>query len=103
MNSSIKITGNKSYATKSNTNQVSAFWDKLEFSRYGIISMQLAILGCLGGLTAAFGAHGEIIKLAFVAFPTIISLALTLAVAPMRLIIWSSVIALAFDLTVFIL
>lgn len=79
-----------------------AFWNKLEFSRYGIISMLVLITGCLGGIAAAFGAHGSSLELALIAFPTILSLALILAVAPMRAILYLCSIAVALDLIVLI-
>ncbi len=78
------------------------FWDKLEFSRYGIISMLVLITGCLGGIAAAFGTHGSALELALIAFPTIISLALILAVAPMRAIVYLCSIAVILDLIVLI-
>lgn len=81
--------------------QNSDFWKRMESVRFAVIPMQLFILGCISGIAAAFGAHGQIIKLAMIAFPTIIALALTLAVSPMRTIIWASGIAVVLDLLVF--
>jgi hypothetical protein len=80
---------------------VSPFWESLEYNRYGLIPIILLIIGCIGGVAAAFGAGADIIKLSMVAFPTIISLAMILAVAPMRVIIYVCSIALALDLLVF--
>lgn len=82
---------------------ISTFWEKLEFYRFGIIPMLLFIIGCLGGIAAAFGAQSDILKLALVAFPTIISLALVLAVSPMRAIVFASAIAFLFDAIVFVI
>ncbi|MEI8136501.1 MAG: hypothetical protein WCH21_04155 [Bacteroidota bacterium] len=76
------------------------FWQQMESMRFGIIPMQLFILGCVSGIAAAFGAQADTLKLALVAFPTIIALALTLAVSPMRVIIWASVTAIILDLIV---
>ena len=80
----------------------SLFWEKVEFSRFGIISMLIIIIGCVGGFAASFGADGDILKLALIAFPTIISLAFVLAVAPMRVILYSSIIAIILDLIVLV-
>ena len=80
----------------------SLFWGNVEFNRFGIISMLILFIGCIGGFAASFGAHGDIIKLAMIVFPTIIALALILAVAPMRLIIYLSTIAIILDLIVLI-
>jgi hypothetical protein len=78
------------------------FWDMMEFSRFGAIAMIVIIIGCLGGIAASFGAGDNIFKLAMVAFPTIIALAMVLAVAPMRLIVYVSIIALLLDLMVLV-
>jgi len=86
---------------KSKASQI-AFWNKIEFSRFGIISMLVIIIGCIGGIAAAFGANGSIAQLAMVAFPTIISLALVLAVAPMRVILFVSSLAVILDPVVLI-
>lgn len=79
------------------------FWEKVEFNRFGIIPMLLVVITCLGGIAVAFGAGSDTFELALVVFPTIIALALVLAVAPMRLIIWTSAIALIFDLLIFVI
>jgi hypothetical protein len=93
-------------STKENVQKtvlVNPFWEKIEFNRFGIIPMLLVVITCMGGIAVAFGAGSDTFELALVVFPTIISLALVLAVAPMRLIIWSSIIALILDLIVFVI
>lgn len=80
----------------------SKFWQMIEFNRFGFIAMLLTIVGCSGGISVAYGAHNELFQIALVAFPTIITLALILAVAPMRLIVWLSALCLAIDLFVLI-
>jgi hypothetical protein len=80
----------------------SLFWGNVEFNRFGIISMLILFIGCIGGFAASFGAHGDVLKLAMIVFPTIIALALILAVAPMRLIIYLCSIAIILDLIVLI-
>lgn len=92
----------KKAITQTETNETTDFWSKLEFSRYGVISMLVLIIGCLGGISAAFGAHGSALELSLIAFPTIISLALILAVAPMRTIVYLCSVALVLDLIVLI-
>ncbi|MCE3280715.1 MAG: hypothetical protein K0S44_2906 [Bacteroidetes bacterium] len=93
-------------STKENvqkTVSINPFWEKIEFNRFGIIPMLLVVITCMGGIAVAFGAGSDTFELALVVFPTIISLALVLAVAPMRLIIWSSIMALILDLIVFVI
>jgi hypothetical protein len=97
-----KQTSNSVTAERSTTNGMNAFWEMLEFNRFGIISMLVVILGCVGGMAASFGAGADALKLAMIAFPTIISLALILAVAPMKTITYLSVIAVILDLVVLV-
>jgi hypothetical protein len=80
----------------------SLFWGNVEFNRFGIISMLILFIGCIGGFAASFGANGDILKLAMIAFPTIIALALILAVAPMKLIVYVCSIAIILDIIVLI-
>ena len=80
----------------------SLFWKKVEFNRFAIIPMLLVIIGCVGGFAAAFGAGADTFRLSLIAFPTIITLAITLAVAPMRWIFCASIIALILDVMVLI-
>jgi hypothetical protein len=86
----------------SHTQPMSAFWQKMEFARYGAIAMILTIIGCMGGFAASYGAGDNIFKIALVAFPTILSLAFMLAVMPMRLIVWASSIAVLIDICLII-
>jgi hypothetical protein len=78
-----------------------SFWQNAERYRFAIAPMLLIIIGCLGGIAAGFGAQSDIIKLAMVSFPTIVTLALTLAVSPMRVIFYASIIAIVLDIVVF--
>jgi hypothetical protein len=98
-NTSNKVENSK---TKNQTTTHSSFWDSLEFNRFGIMPIVLLIIGCVGGIAASFGAGTDVIKLSVIAFPTIIALAFMLAVAPMRVIIWTSAIAVVLDLLVII-
>lgn len=73
------------------------FWDRMEFNRFGIIPIVLLLIGCIGGIAAGFGAFADLLRISLVAFPTIISLALILAVSPMRVIFYSAAIAIICD------
>jgi hypothetical protein len=81
---------------------ISEFWEDAESNRFGIIPVLLVIIAGLGGVAVSFGAHDNTLKLTIVVFPSIISLAFILAVAPMRLIIWVSVFSILLDLLVFV-
>jgi hypothetical protein len=79
------------------------FWQNAERYRFAIMPMLLVIIGCVGGIAAAFGAHSDTLKLAMVSFPAAISLALTIALSPMRVLFYASVIAILADILVFTL
>ncbi len=104
METTIKLKETKK-SVKSETatkKHLSTFWENAEFNRFGIICMVILIIGCVGGFAASFGANGDTLKLSLIAFPTIISLALVLAVAPMKAIIYLSSVAVILDILVLI-
>lgn len=70
----------------------------IEFNRFGIISMIILVVGCLGGLTVGFGAVEHVWALTLVVLPTMITLSLLLAVAPMKQIIAAATVATVIDL-----
>lgn len=73
------------------------FWELVEFNRFGIIPMLLVIVACVGGAAASFGANGDALRLSLVAFGSMFSLSMVLAVAPMRWVLYSALIALIID------
>lgn len=81
---------------------LSEFWKMVEFNRYGITPLLLILMVCMSGIAAGFGAPGDALQIGIVAFPCCIALALILAVAPMKAIIYTSVVALVLDLFVLI-
>ena len=82
------------------TNSKTLFWENLEFNRFGIIPILLVVIGCLGGIATGFGANGEIVKLALIAFPTVIAASLVIGLAPMKAVFYASAIAIILDLIV---
>ncbi len=101
METTINTTRKQSTHTHAGHKGTAAFWESLEFNRFGIISVLVVIIGCSGGIAASFGAGDSILKLAMIAFPSIISLALILAVAPMRAICYVALLAIVCDLLIF--
>lgn len=71
-----------------------------EFNRFGLISVVLLIVGCLGGLTVGLGAVENIFTLILVIVPTMITLSLLLAVAPMKSILTMGTVSVAVDLLI---
>lgn len=72
--------------------QTNGFWDKvfqgdLESFRFAIISSVLIFVGCLGGLTVGFGAIHHTWQLIVIVIPTMATLSLLLAVAPLKYIL----------------
>jgi hypothetical protein len=84
-----------------------SFWHKmmpdLEVNRYGVISMVLLVVGCLGGLAVGLGAIDHTWQLIAVVIPTMLTLSLLLAVAPMKQIMNAMALALVIDLSIIIL
>lgn len=83
----------------------SGFWDKFfaggaEFNRYSIISGVLLIVGCLGGLTVGMGAIDHTFQLILVVIPTMTTLSLLLALAPMKQVLGAAVITVVLDLII---
>ncbi|MFM2037639.1 MAG: hypothetical protein RL432_578 [Bacteroidota bacterium] len=70
----------------------------LEFNRYGMIALIILIVGCLGGLAMGLGAVKHTATLILVVVPTMLTLSLLLAVAPMRWIYAAGISALSIDL-----
>lgn len=69
-----------------------------EQNRFALISGLILVVGCLGGLTVGMGAINHIFSLILVVFPTMITLSLLLAVAPMGWIIRAAIIAISLDI-----
>jgi hypothetical protein len=86
----------KQTVTKVNQNQK---WEKdAEFNRFGLISVVLLIVGCLGGITVGMGAIDYVWSLIMIVIPTMVTLSLLLAVAPMRYIIYAAALSIVIDL-----
>lgn len=69
-----------------------------EFNRFGLITVILLIVGCLGGLAVGLGAVEYIWSLTLIVIPTMTTLSLLLAVAPMRYILTAGIIASTIDI-----
>ena len=78
------------------------FYDH-DMNRYGIISMLLLIVGCLGGIAVGLGGMESVIQLIFLVIPTMTALALILAIAPMKYIVYSSIIAVTIDIVILLI
>jgi hypothetical protein len=68
-----------------------------EFNRFGLISVIILIIGCLGGVAVGLGAINYTFTLVLVVIPTMLTLSLLLAVAPMKWIISTGVVSVVVD------
>ena len=89
----------------SSVNTESAFWDRFfdggaEYNRFAIISAVLLIVGCLGGLTVGYGAINHLYQLFLVIIPTMTTLSLLLAVAPLKYILNVAVFTILIDVII---
>ena len=82
----------------SHTEEKKGFYGQAEFNRFGYISAILLVVGCLGGITVGLGAVEYIWALTLVVVPTMATLALLLAVSPMKYIINAALVAIAVDI-----
>lgn len=68
-----------------------------EFNRFGLISVVILVVGCLGGLTVGLGAVESTLSLILVVIPTMATLSMLLAVAPMKYILTGAAISVIID------
>ncbi len=81
-----------------------AIIDKVFFdanlNRYGIMAILLLVVGCLGGIAVGTGGLDSTFQLIVLAFSTMFAMSMMLAVAPMKLIIYSGIIAIIIDVII---
>ncbi len=74
------------------------FIDKIFFdaetNRYGIYAMLLTLVGCLGGIGVGTGGLEYTAELIILVATTMFALSMMLAVAPMKLVLLSSVLSI---------
>lgn len=88
-------------------NSKTSVWDRLfnnelEHYRFGIISAVLVIVGCMGGLTVGMGAISSAFQLALIVFPTMLTLSLLLAVAPVKYILNAATLSTVINIALMI-
>lgn len=69
-----------------------------EFDRYGIYAIALLLIGCLAGIAVGLGAMSSPVSIAILIIPTMAALTMILAVAPMRMLLWTVLAACAIDI-----
>lgn len=84
-------------------NTQSSTWNRLvaygEENRFGLICLALLVVGCLGGVTMALGAAHSTALLIGIVVPTMATLSLLLAVAPIKLIYYVFFVTVLIDIS----
>lgn len=80
--------------------ETSSFQQTTEFNRFGLITVVILIIGCMGGIAVGMGAIDYIFTLAAVVFPTMITLSLVLSVSPMKWILTGTAVCVSIDLLI---
>jgi hypothetical protein len=73
-----------------------------EYNRFGLIAVLILLVGCMGGITVGMGAIKDTWALILVVLPTMLTLSLLLAVAPMKWIYRAASISVAIDVLLII-
>jgi hypothetical protein len=74
-----------------------------EFNRFSIISAIILIVGCLGGINVGLGGLSSTFQLVATVIPTMATLSFILAVAPMRLLLGTAILATIIDVVFIII
>jgi len=77
--------------------------EKLEKQRFGLMVVLILVVGCLGGIAVGTGAVTQVLSLIVLVFTTMLSLAMMLAVAPMKAIIYTSALAIFADVVILLI
>jgi len=83
-------------SAKVETEEFKVFGYDLEFNRFGVISIVLVIVACMGGIVQSSGA--STLQLIMTVFPTMLVLSLILAVQPMKYIWYAGVLVTILDI-----
>ncbi len=75
------------------------FAENTEFNRFGLICAVILVVGCTGGLAVGLGAIEYVATLVAAVIPTMITLSLLLAVAPMRYVMTSGIVSTIINLS----
>jgi len=74
------------------------FAKNTEFNRFGLICAVILVVGCSGGMAVGLGAIQYVGALIAVVIPTMVTLSLLLAVAPMKYIMTIGLVSTVINL-----
>lgn len=72
-------------------------FEYLEKNRFGLMVLFILLVGCFAGIAVGLGALTQVFSLIILAFTTMTALSMMLAVAPIRAVVYTSLIAIAAD------
>mgnify|MGYP000433151903 CR=1 FL=1 len=78
-------------------NWLTRFEENSEFDRFSIISVGFLLIGIVGGITVGIFSREHLWQIGVIAGCTMLSLSMMLAVAPMKYIVRTTILALAVD------
>lgn len=105
METTMNQTASASFVTTKTKSSVktttkSDFWEKAEFNRFGIIAFTLSIVACTSGIVAGLFVDGtSLFQMILMVAPTMFTLCMILAVAPIKVIIGAGAAALVIDMS----
>ena len=79
------------------TNGEKIFGINTEFHRFGLISATLLIVGVMGGMAVGLGGIEHVYALIMIVIPTMLTVSLLLAVAPMKYILGAGIVSVIVD------
>lgn len=82
---------------------IKAFWEMMEFNRFGVIAWTLSIVACFSGIVAGFFVDGSSqFEITMAAAPTMATLVSILVVAPVRWVMGIGAIAVLINILLMI-
>lgn len=107
ININVKSAKEIAQASKENLARPDSFLTKVfgeyEFNRFGIIAMLLLAVVCTAGVAVGTGAMTNLVEVGFLAVSTLACLTFVLAVAPMKLILYTGMVSVAISISIMII
>lgn len=86
-------------ATKGN-NKIT--WEYLDRNRFGLMVVLILVVGCMAGIAVGLGALTQVVSLSVLALTTMTALSMMLALAPIKILLYTSIIAVVTDIIIII-
>ena len=86
--------------TKTATAKNKISFEYLQKNRYGLMVVLMLVVGCLAGIAVGVGALTQVFSLSLLALTTMAALCMMLAIAPIKVILYASGIAIITDVII---